>query len=186
MSYLVGNILNGWQERVTRSPKQIDTDHAYIHEGIAFDVWDTSAVNNATRNYRFKTPATKYVHFRPASIGISEKTAVFGVYLCATGSAAPLSGGSTFTPVNRKHYSTNASGVLFATGVATSSTAAYEKMYETKIYGGSGPGQTKSGAAKGEPMEWMFRRGREYCFMITTTGDCNVNMNLFWYEEDGG
>ena len=185
-TYDIANRLSDlWQERVTQSPKFIDTDHAYVHEGIAYDAFWTGVLAAASsQHFQFSTPAGKYVHFRPASVGINGGIATFRIFLAASGSATPVSGGSTFTPVNRKHTSTSASQVTFNTGIATSSTANYTLKYETKIYGGSGPGGSRTGQAKGEPLEWIFTPGRDYVFMVTTTAETDVGLNLTWYEED--
>ena len=181
---IANRLADYWQERVTQAPKVIDTDHAYIHEGIAFDAFWTGAINDTTGHFQITTPAAKYVHFRPANIGISGGIATLSIFLTATGSATPVSGGSTFTPVNRKHTSTEAATVTFNTAIDTSSTGDYTLKYQTRIYGGSAPGQSVIGQSKGEPLEWIFNRSRDYVIMVTTTVDTNVTLNLFWYEED--
>ena len=183
-TYDIAQRLIAWQERVTGSAKQIDTDHAYVHEGIAYDAFWVGAVNATTMKFQFSTPSAKYVHFRPANIGISANTATLRIFLTATGTTAPVSEGSAVTPVNRKHTSTNTSGVTFKTGITTSSTGDFTEKYVTRVHGGSGPGQSVVGQSKGEPLEWIFMPGRDYVFMLTTTDDTNVNLNLFWYEED--
>ena len=82
MSYLVGRILESWRDRVTQSPKFIDTDHAYIHEGGAFQTVFEGAAAASTDRYAFVTPADKYVHWRPADIDIPKGEMVFSVFEC--------------------------------------------------------------------------------------------------------
>ncbi len=172
-----------WEERVTQTPKMIDTDHAYVHEGIAFDAWDVATVNGR-RVYGLQTPPEKYLHFRPAHLSIAGNMARFRLYQCATGSAAPISGGSTFAPVNRNHVSSTISEVVFRVGAVTSSTGDYLEKYSTKVFGGSGPGQSRTGVSKGEPLEWVLRPGRQYAITVNTTVNTEYGLNLFWYEED--
>ena len=187
MSYIVGSILSDWQERVTQSPKYIDTDHAYIHEGAAFDAWDFAAALSGSRVCGLVIPADKYLHFRPANLAVASGMAHFRLFLCATSTGTALSGGSTaFAPVNRNHNSTQASVVAFRTGADTSSTAGYVEKYSTKVFGGTGPGQTRMGGSKGEPLEWVLNPNRTYAVYVTTTAATEYGLNLFWYEEDGG
>lgn len=182
MSFIVSSILNSWVERVTQAPKFIDTDHAYIHAGNAFDAFAFSTGENIVR---FKTPSTTattpYVHFRPASIAFNSGSVRFRVYDANT-SGDKLTGGSAFTPVNRRYNSTKTAGTAVSVGVATSSTTGYVLKYDTAVYGGTAPGQTRIGASKGEGMEWILKPDTEYALYVTSTGT-EVMANFFWYEE---
>ena len=185
MSYPVANTLIGWQERVTGGPKFIDTDHAYIHEGNAFDAFLFSTGSSIVR---FKTPAATaakpYIHFRPASISINAGTVRFQVYDANT-SGDKLTGGAAFTPVNRKYHSTSTAGTAVSIGVATSSTAGFVLKYDTAAFGGTGPGQTRIGVSKGEGLEWILKPNTEYALYLTSTA-AQMSANFFWYEEDDG
>ena len=59
-------ILNGFRERVTGGAANINTDHKYIHEGIAYkahlQVGSLAASNGMA--FSFLAPANKYVHFK--------------------------------------------------------------------------------------------------------------------------
>jgi hypothetical protein len=172
-----------WQERVTKSPKFIDTDHAYVHEGNAFDAWVTSTVSAV---HRFKTPAATatypYIHWRPSAVSVNAGNLIFQVYDTNT-SGDKLTGGSTFAPVNRKYSSTKTSGVTFTVGVAASSTDGYVEKYRRLAHGGTGPGQTAIGVSKGEALEWILKPDTEYAIYITVSAATDVGLNLFWYEE---
>lgn len=49
-------------ERVTKSLKTIDTDHAYIHEGIGFDLFVKQTVLAGASAYiQLTTPSDKYI-----------------------------------------------------------------------------------------------------------------------------
>ena len=178
---IANRLADKWQERVTCSPKIIDTDHAYIHEGIAYDAWFNGSISS-TYHLQFSTPSTLYVHLRPTAIGISGGSATFRVFQAGTGTATPVSGGSTFTPVNKKYTSTSASEVTFNTGINTSSTAAYTLKYESSIFGGSGGG-SRIGGTVSNGLEWILVPDRDYVFMFTPSSEMNIGVNLFWYEE---
>ena len=184
MSYSVANILNGWQERVTRGPKFIDTDHAYIHEGNAFDAFLFSTSTSGVV-CRLKTPSTTaarpYVHFRPVSINISGGTVRFRVYDTNT-SGDRLFGGSTFDPVNRKYNSTRTAGTEITIGAAASSNG-FVLKYDTITFAGTGPGQTRIGASRGDGMEWILKPDTEYALYLSATST-SMGANFFWYEEE--
>ena len=180
-TYDVANRLVKWEERVTHSPKIIDTDHAYIHDGIAFDAWFNGSIAS-TYHIQLSTPSTKYIHLRPSGINIAGGSATFRVFVTGTGTTSPVSGGSTFTPVNRKYTSTNASQVTFNTGINTSSTAAYSLKYESYIFGGSGAG-SRVGGAVSKGLEWILEPARDYVFTITPSSEMSIGINMFWYEE---
>ena len=172
-----------WQERVTGAPKFIDTDHAYVHEGGAFDVFITST---ASAVHRFKTPAltatSPYIHFRPASVTVNAGTLTYQIYDTNT-SGDKLTGGAAFTPVNRKYGSDKVSGVTVAVGVATSSTDGFVEKYRRLAHGGTGPAQTRIGVSKGEALEWILKPDTEYAIYLTVSTASEIGANFFWYEE---
>ena len=178
---IANRLADKWEERVTCSPKFIDTDHAYIHEGIAYDAWFNGSISS-TYHFQFSTPTTLYVHLRPTAVAVSGGSAIFRVFMTGTGTATPVSGGSTFTPVNKKYTSTQASEVTFNTGINTSSTADYTLKYEASVFGGSG-GNTRIGSALGNGLEWILVPDRDYVFTVTPSSAMNIGVNLFWYEE---
>jgi hypothetical protein len=102
--------------------------------------------------------------------------------MTGTGTATPVSGGSAFTPVNKKYTSTQASEVTFNTGINTSSTNAYTLKYESSIIGGAG-GASRTPGSVSNGLEWILVPGRNYVFTVTPSSAMSVGMNLFWYEE---
>ena len=175
---LVGDVL----EAITGAVKQIDNDHAYIHEGRAFDTYEVVDIN-ATRKYQLTTPSTTeaspYVHFRPMNIGIASGSILFQIFKGAT----DVSGGASLDPVNRNHNSTKTSKVVFKSGITSTSGS---EIYKSKLHAGTGPGQTQFGANKGEPLEWVFSPNTNYVVYLTTTASVEVVSNFFWYEEGLG
>ena len=58
-------LLKKFQESLTGYIGTIGSDHAYIHNGIAFTaVIDVGSISGAY-DIAFKTPTNKYVHWRP-------------------------------------------------------------------------------------------------------------------------
>ena len=178
-----GMELHNWVERVTGSPKFIDTDHAYVHEGNAFDAFAVTTGSSAS-TIRFKTPAATatypYIHFRPTAISVNAGNVRFQIYDTNT---SGMTDGTAVTPVNRKYSSTSTSAVAFSIGVTACSTISYTLKYDRVTHGGTGPGQTRIGVSKGEALEWILNPDTEYAFYATVSAATEVGMNFFWYEE---
>jgi hypothetical protein len=173
----VANRLLKWDERVTGAPKMIDSDHAYIHEGDAYQANVYSSATAGVKRYALVTDATKYVHFRPTQIAIPSGNCILSLF-----ETTVTSSGSAVVPAyNRNRVSTKtAASVLFSGATSTSGTL----LDRFAVYGGTGPGTTKSGASDGAKLEWVLRRGTGYRIQLETT--VAFNMNLFWYEEADG
>ena len=148
-------LANEWTERVTGGPKFIDSDHAYIHDGAAFEVSFSQTAATSTGVYVLKTPAAGYVHFRPAHVFI-EKGALTYYLTENVGGATGAAWASTNVPYNRSRISTStAEAVLFT---ATTELEGTNTVIDTWRMWGSGTtaGAGKSGAARSEPLEWVL------------------------------
>lgn len=176
--------VNNWTERVTKGVRSIDTDHAYIHEGLAFEVSSitTAFVGTVTYSLTPSTAPTKYVHLRPANISLEKDSVVFQIWEGTTNTSTGL----TLTAYNRNRLSSVTSELTF-TGADGSSflttTGGAVKIHERKIFGGTGPGQAKAGAEAGQPLEWVLDSAKKYAFALVTTAAAEVGVNFFWYEE---
>ena len=183
MSYPIGDFLSSWQERVTQSPKYIDTDHAYIHAGGAFENSITVAEVATTGRIVFDTPATKYVHFRPSQVFLSKGSVSYTLFedTSSTGTGAVPWTLSTGT-YNRNRTSTQAAtAVVYSVSTSTGGVA----IDRWTLWGsGTTAGAGRQGAAYSEPLEWVLQRGTEYRIELDTTEA--LTLNLFWYEEDAG
>jgi len=183
LSSLVGSILHGWKDRVTESPKIIDTDHAYIHEGVAFELSFSQTGTTSTGVYVFKTPATEYVHFRPSNVFIEKGSLTY--YLTENvGGATGAAWASTNVPYNRNRISTSTAGSVFFTN--TTEMGGTNTVIDTWRMWGSGTtaGAGKSGTSRSEPLEWVLKRATMYSMWFDSTETFSVNM--FWYEESLG
>jgi len=179
---IADTMVNNWQERITRSPKFIDTDHAYIHEGIAFQKVFSGAESPSTDKYVFLTPAKKYVHWRPADIDIPKGQLIFSVYEDATGASTGPAG---WTPVTGIYNHSRTSTAIASVKIYSATTSSGGPEIDTfPVYGGTGPGQTKQGASDGKDLEWVLARNTQYRLEINTTQAYHVR--LYWYEEDDG
>ena len=173
----VANRLLKWDERVTGAAKFIDTDHAYIHEGGAFQANVAATVSAGIKRYVLKTDATKYVHFRPTQLAIPSGECIMSLF-----ETTITSSGSAVVPAyNHNRISTKtAQSILYSGATSTSGTL----LDRFAVYGGTGPGKTAAGASDGPQLEWVLRRGRGYRIEVDTT--VAFNMNVFWYEEGDG
>ena len=170
-----------YAERLTNAAQTIDTDHAYIHEGYAFQVGEVASING-TRKYRFKTPSStesnfRYIHMRPNSIDIEKGTLLIRFQEGSTS----VSTGTAVTPVNRNRNSATTSSVTFVPGVTA--TTAGTDIYSQKLHAGGGDG---NGGQSVEPLEWVLKPNTEYIINLTTTAATSVSANFFWYEEEMG
>lgn len=76
--------LDGFKDRVTSAVRAIDTDHAYIHEGIMFSCYELQVISaGGTSKISFQTPAAgamQYIHWRPSLVSTSgDKVSVTGI-----------------------------------------------------------------------------------------------------------
>ena len=175
-TYDIANRLKDyWQERVTGAPKFIDTDHAYVHEGIAYEAAIARDEALTTGRWVFKTPASDYVHFRPAFVSVAK-----GDVTCEIWEDTTSTGGtwSAVAAYNRKRTSTKTAASLIYT--AATSTGGV-KIDSWRLWGSTGSGGAGGGAQMGQPHEWVLKQGTEYRLAFDTTQAFSAN--LFWYEE---
>ena len=150
---IANRLANNWEERVTQSPKFIDTDHAYIHEGIAFEASVLRAEVNSTGKYVIKTPSTGYIHYRPTFVSVAKGNVISEIWEDTT-STGVGSAGSTWaavTPYNRKRTSTSTSNSLvYSEATSTGGTMIDRwRLWGSTGAGGSGGGASGRGGSGG-------------------------------------
>lgn len=170
-------------DRLTNATLSMSTDHNYIHRWKAFTLSGKSGsvAAGASTTISFRTPATKYAHWRPA---VWSSTANLGELRIAQGST--FSGGSAATAYNRNHNATTTSGVVIKTGV-TLTVEGTVKYYGT--VGTGGTPTTRSGGGGGENHELVLKPDTEYTLTFSNIGSATATVfywQLFWYEEDEG
>ena len=107
--------LSGFEESLTGFCAGITSDHAYIHQGLAFSLPFNTGSLNAAASYKLSlmTPgAGTYIHFRPAVFASTANHATMKIY-----EGSVNSDGTAVWPFNRNRNSTNVSAVTCKAGV---------------------------------------------------------------------
>jgi hypothetical protein len=175
---IANRLADKWQERVTEAPKFIDTDHAYIHEGIAYQASVLREQVASTGQYVFRTPSTTYIHYRPAFVSIAKGNVICELWETTTPSTSVGSTWGTVTPYNRKRTSAHTANTLV---YSESTSAGGVKIDAWRLWGSTGAGGTGGGAQVGQPHEWVLKQNTQYRLAFDTTEAFSAN--LFWYEE---
>lgn len=189
LSYIAGALKKAI-ERLTGYVGVVQSDHAYIHDGIGFHVTNVVTINDgATLKFQFKTPDAldsttgkqKYIHWRPSSIGTSAAGVRYTLYEASTS----ISGGSDVTVLNMSRVSTKTSNMqTFKTGVtATEGTA-----LQFGVFGTAGNPAKAAGGGGGSENEQVLKSNTEYTVNLVNLGGANssVSYDFFWYEEEKG
>lgn len=174
-------------EQLTGGLKEINTDHALIHDGygMAFQIALASMTTGQVLNYSFKTAAGKYPHLKNIklqSIGASIKVELIdGITITADeGTAVPI--------VNQNR---NSSIVAGSTIKAAPTFEGTEEVFKT-IYALADATNQSSGIAdivENSNQEMVLEPEHSYLIRITnlvadTIG--RVVVTGFFYEETGG
>jgi len=183
------------QERVTLATRIINTDHSYIHEGIAFKahLYVDVLAGAASESYSFYAPTGKYIHFKNmklAGIGASVKIEMF-----RGTTANPLTINSAGTTAAELTGPNNASDVsAIVSGVVIKKTPTYTdsetgEVWDAAMIVGSSTNQTVSSGdvQMSENFELIMKPDTYYVLKVTnlTVSDAaaDVNIDMFWYEE---
>jgi hypothetical protein len=167
------------RERVTSGFPTITTDHAFIHEGIA---WTLSGVVEVDAAYSiaFTTPATKYVHFKPVGIAAS------GGPLTVTLVEGPtFTGGTDGAPRNRNRLGETPDANPMATKLGVTPTGG--TTIATLYVPSATQGAQRLGGAAASAEEHVLKRSTVYTinFAETSAGNVFVGYDIFWYVEAG-
>lgn len=172
-------------ERITGAFRTIETEHSYIHEGIFFESYNKFTLAAAgTKLVTLKTPAAKYLHYRPTNLVTSADKVLIEFYEGATVTAAT---GTAVTPSNHNRNSALASGVTLLD--APTVTANGTKFAQVYIPGATGTGGTRTGSSAGvSNSEWVLKPNTTYMIKVTnsSSGSNDIQVNFQWYEEDLG
>ena len=173
-------ILENFQEGLTKYNATICSDHAYIHQGIAF----TSIINtgsiSAAYDIGFTTPTAeqnKFVHWRPVGIYSS---ADFVLYELREGDT--YSSGTAVTPINRNRNSVNTALTSMAYNVTSTPTGT---LIQSAGVGTAGGPVARAGGGSGAENELVLKPNTNYVITLTPAAATTVILELFWYEESG-
>ena len=171
-----------FQESLTKYMAIIDSDHAYIHDGIAFTAIIDSGSISAAYDIAFTTPTVdsgKYVHWRP--IGI-QTSADYCKYELREGDS--FSSGSAVTPINRNRISTRTSSMQ--TFVKNATATPTGTLIQLGGVGTSGNPSSQSGGGSAASQEIVLEQNTNYVLTLTPDSATTVTLELFWYEEGSG
>ena len=174
-------------ERVTGAFAEINTDHKYIHEGIAFRAHIEVGEISGDTEFLFRAPAGKYVHYKNTTmqaLGGSVKLQIIrGVEVTdsdAFDSSLPL----LTEPANLSDVSDNNSLVE----IAKNPTYTSGEVWRTEIAYGDSTNQFTSliETKSFDNEELVMKPGGDYVFKLSRYGSDTplVALSLFWYEED--
>jgi hypothetical protein len=172
---------------VTQAPKQIDNDHAYIHEGHAFGAFSVETSTATTRTYLLKTPATtadyKYVHFRPVVSTNNKGGVEVSIY---EGTTQTGSTGGQLTLWNRNRNSAVTAGTTIHYGVTGSVSTALSRMAHYYAGGSTGQGVNTSGGSAEAIYEWVLKPNTKYSIVYSSPASTKIGAEFFLYEEARG
>ena len=172
-------------ERITSAIRTIETEHAYIHEGIFFESYNKfTLAAGATRFVTLKAPAGVYLHYRPTNLVTSADKVTIEFYEGATVTANT---GTAVTPSNHNRNSALTSVVTLLD--APTVTANGIKFAQVYIPGATGIGGTRTGANAGvSNSEWVLKPDTQYAIKVTngSSGSNDIQINFQWYEESKG
>ena len=172
-------------ERITGAFRTIETEHAYIHEGIFYESYNKFTLAAGAKRVVTIKPATgTYLHYRPTNLVTSADKVTIEFYEGATVTAAT---GTAATPSNHNRNSTLASKVTLLD--APTVTADGTKFAQVYIPGATGTGGTRTGASAGvSNSEWVLKPDTVYMIRVTngSSGSNDIQVNFQWYEESMG
>ena len=172
-------------ERLTGAFRTIETEHAYIHEGIFFESYNKfTLAAGATKVITLKAAAGTYLHYRPTSLVTSADKVLIEFYEGATVTAA-TGAAVTTTNHNRNSALTSTTTLLDAPTVTANGT----KFAQVYIPGATGTGGTRTGASAGvSNSEWVLKPNTAYMIKVTnsSSGSNDIQVNFQWYEESMG
>jgi len=180
---MVVPLLNRSIEEYTGYIGVIDSDHAYIHSGIAF----TSIINTGSISVAydicFKTPLTtanhQYVHWRP--VGITSSSEYVDIQMTE---GETYTGGVAVTPINRNRNKTNSSEMQAFVKAATCTPAG--TLIASTGVGSTGTPTATAGGGSGANEELLLKPDTIYTITLTPAGATTCILELFWYEEYRG
>ena len=177
-------------ESMTKGFKMINTDHMFIHKGIAYKTHISLASVSADVVYAIKTPVGKYLHFKNMKVAAMGGTLDVEVLRGATVTAAgdAVSSPELIGPVNLNDNSDNTAGTVITKGPTVSvAGTVWEKV---RLPGNSTNQFTSVEQSQGsENEELVLLPDSYYLLKLSKVGDdnpSNVLLSVFWYEEDDG
>lgn len=175
-------LLKAMQECLTGYMGVIGSDHAYIHDGKAFTAFVNTGEILAAYDVAFTTPSVasgKFIHWRPNGLDTSAD-----YVLVTLREGDSFSDGTAVTPINRNRLSSETTTMqAFVKGATATPTGT---IIQQGGIGASGNPVSRSGGGSAADEELVLKQNTNYVFTLEPAGATEVNLSLFWYEEDKG
>lgn len=202
------DIVSGWHkvadnrarnviERVTGAFSEINTDHQYIHEGIAFktELYLTTLAHSTTATFSLVTPESKYLHLKDMSLNATAATVKLTLVRGTADSPLVLdSAGTAATeilgPNNVNDVSQKVTGVVIKKN-PTYVTGQDGEDWDYMLASGTATNQvrTSMNTSNSPNFEYVLKPATPYVLklqnMSGSVAATDVLLSMFWYEEDG-
>lgn len=169
------------QEGLTKYKGVINSDHAYVHQGKAFTAVISTGSISAVYRIAFQTPTVasgKFIHWRP--VAASTSAAYISIKLTEE---ETYTGGSAVTPINRNR---NIAAVTTMQAFVHNVTASPSgTVLQSLGLGTAGVPANNAGGGASSSQEIVLKPNTIYLVSITPAAATQVELDLFWYEEDG-
>jgi hypothetical protein len=171
------------REHFTGFHPVIQSDHAYIHDGIGYNYPCSFTLGNVeAKGCIIVAPLDCYIHWRPTTISTTASAVSVSLYEAPT-----YTGGAALTGlVNHNRNEPDTPKMVLKDGTLTITDNG--KLLATASYGAAGQPANRAGGSGGSDNEYVFKPGLEYLLLITnlTSTTTTVFADLFWYEEEDG
>jgi len=176
------SLIKGMVEGLTKFMAVISSDHAYIHDGIAYTAIVDSGSISAAYDIAFTTPTVasgKFIHWRPIGATTSAD------YVSATlREGDSYTSGSAVTPINRNRLSSNTT--TMQTFVKNATVDPSGTILQQTGIGTSGNPASQAGGGAGADEELVLKQDTDYVLTLVPDGATTCLLSLFWYEEGAG
>jgi len=179
------NYYKNFIERFTHFVTVIQSDHAYIHEGLGYIINVTTPSISAAGSYNITitTPAATagFIHWRPTNTGTTANMVLVEFYEGGT-----TTGGTAVSPINKNRNVSRNSIVSVSQGATITPTT----LLDIYTVGAAGGTQSRSGGGSvGSLEEIVLKPSTTYTVRMTNIGTSTATtayLTAFWYEETMG
>jgi len=165
-------------DSTTNAINTIDHAHQEVHEGNHYSLSGFIEIDTGVvHRIKMVTPDSKewmHLTFNISSSGVCSST-------LDEGAAGGMADGSPVTPINNNRNSSNASGIVFTSGVG--SADGYDLRVENDKWGADSPRQI-AGGGTGREDEIILKQNTTYLRTFTSFADNNIiQFKASWYEH---
>lgn len=164
---------------ISNSYTSITEEHRRIHKGNMFsNIHRQTVTATGTHNVVGLTPASGYIHFRNANIGVQ----IGGVIIDFYEDSSPPVGGTSLPSYNRNRNSTAVATIQVTHGGTVS---ALGTLLARAVAGGDQTAKdTNTSGSVSEPTEWVLKQNMYYTLSVTNSSANNtIDFSFIWYES---